>query len=132
MESHAAASAPRQRSVIRRRQPLRPRLHLDRGQQVPQQHDIAHLPDLLEPHAPVGVPREHTARDEPRRLGLADEEWRDGEVELVYEARGEELGQDPGAAPSDDACLVAPPPTCCYGRWSEGSPEPGPGEPGRP
>jgi len=40
MESHAAASAPRQRSVIRRRQPLRPRLHLGRRQQVPQQHDV--------------------------------------------------------------------------------------------
>jgi hypothetical protein len=77
---------------------LSPRPSVTGGQQVPQQHDVAHLPDLRQRHAPVGVPREHPARDEPRRLGLAHEERRDGEVQLIHEARGEELGQDPGAA----------------------------------
>src|SRR6266511_5174869 len=62
--------------------------------QVPQEGDVAEGPYYRECHAMVQVVAERTGTDEAGRIGLADEERRDGEVDLVREPGGEELGVD--------------------------------------
>src|SRR5579859_917574 len=62
------------------------------GQRVPQQHDVPDLPYLCKRRAPVGIPREPAVADEAPGPGVADEERRDHEVELVGQIGGEELG----------------------------------------
>ena len=69
-----------------------------RREGVAQQHDVTDLPDLGERRAPVGVPRERAVADEAAGPGVADEERRDHEVQLVGEVGGQELGVHRAAA----------------------------------
>ena len=72
--------------------------------QVPQESDVADRPHFCERHAVVQVVGEGAGADEAGSVGLADEERRDREVDLVGEAGGEELGVDGAAALRPGAC----------------------------
>ena len=62
------------------------------GQRVPQHGHVAGLSHLGEPRPVPRVPPEPAVPDEPRSGGVADEERRDGQPELVGQPGGEELG----------------------------------------
>src|SRR2546427_7705446 len=62
-----------------------------RGEGVPQEHDVADLPNVDERRPAAGVPREAAVAHEPGSLGVADEHRRDGELQLVHDVLGEEL-----------------------------------------
>ena len=67
-------------------------------ERVAQQHHVADLADLGERRAPVGVPGEAAVAHEPRGPGVADEEGRDDQLQLVGEVVGQELGVHLAAA----------------------------------
>src|SRR5205807_7676744 len=85
-----------------------PRRSCGRLGQVPQQGDVPDRPYLREPHAVVQVVREPAGADEPGRVRLADEERRDGEVDLVREPGGEELRVHGAAALDHEPPDAAP------------------------
>ena len=92
--SVAASVAPSIRVAGRRARGLtRSPVHPEPvGQRVPQQHHVADPAHLREGGPPVGVPREAAVADEPAGAGVAHEERRDDQVQLVGEVGGEELG----------------------------------------
>jgi hypothetical protein len=64
------------------------------GQGVPEQHNVADLPDSGQGRPAVGVPGETPVADEPGRAAVTHEQRRHHEVQFVREVRGEELGED--------------------------------------
>src|SRR3954447_21734477 len=68
------------------------------GQGVPEEDDVADLPHPGQPGPVPWSPREVAVADEPRGPGVADEERRDHQLQLVDEPGGEELGVHRAAA----------------------------------
>jgi hypothetical protein len=66
--------------------------------EVAQEHDIADLAGLGQSHPVARIVGEGAVAGEPGRGGVADEEWRDYQVDLVGEPGGEELAVDHGTA----------------------------------
>src|SRR3954447_15577899 len=73
------------------------------GQGVPEEDDVADLPHPGQPGPVPGSPREVAVADEPRGAGVADEERRDHQLQLVDESGGEELGVHRAAALDHEA-----------------------------
>ncbi len=69
-----------------------------RREGVAQQHDVADLTDVGKRRAAAGVPREAAVEHEPGGVGVADEDGRHHQLQLVDEVVGEELGVHVAAA----------------------------------
>src|SRR6185437_13174136 len=69
-----------------------------RGERVAHQHHVADLLDIGEPRPPGRVPGEGAVAHEPGCIGVADEDGRDHQLQLVDEVGGQELGVDRAAA----------------------------------
>jgi uncharacterized membrane protein YbhN (UPF0104 family) len=77
------------------------------GQRVPEQDDVAELAHLGQVGPVPRIPRERAVADEPRRPGVAHEERRDHQVQLVDQAGRQELGVH-GAAALDHQAAYTP------------------------
>ena len=67
-------------------------------QQVAQQDDFAELADLGQLHGVVWAVRVTAGEGEAGGGRVADEEWRDDQVQLIGQARGEKLGREVASA----------------------------------
>src|SRR2546425_1171556 len=77
-------------------------------EQVAQEHDVADRTGLGQPHRVTGIPEEPALAHEAGGVGVADEEGRDRQLQLIGEPGGEELGVEAGAALDEQRADAAP------------------------